>query len=525
MTILCLKSLVALLYVSRQVYAIQVSPNSPCSSVCLDDPSKDPSDPNSSSTTGSDIVCRDAGYTNTAVGRKYQACVSCLQNSTSTDSRENDQAWFLYNLRYTLSSCLFGFSNVTDAVSTPCSTSESCEHLQKSLENDSLDPNHHDTYSYCSANDNAFLGSYKVKCTTCLASGEERYLRNFMTALEAGCVQKAPAGTRIGLDGTVFSTIPVNITFPGDDGTAKHRKGLSKGGIIGISVSAAVFLAIVIAVLFVCFRKYQDKRQMKRLRSPLDSRFGAENISAPTNGAYGSPYPNTTVKVSQPFDASELSVKERQALGLKQPVSSRHISQPTFPAPQSFEETRKPPSTQQLPPYSPPGMPTHRAYIPTTATVPESPVTSIASNGTYQMSALSTPNTSPKYTPSTQPPPQLPLRTLSSQSTPTQTPFASPRISPPPIQPIQTELPPRTKSRAEGPRRVITKLAGGGSNSASFSPVDISGPIVSHGRRFDFEASERDRREQELQNQARRRKRQDMTPESAESQEQWPGSY
>lgn len=85
----------------------------------------------------------------------------------------------LDNLRYTLSSCLFGFANATDAVSTPCSTSESCAHLQEALENDNLDPAAGHPYSYCSADNNAFLGSYHDKCSSCLgSSSDEKYLAN-----------------------------------------------------------------------------------------------------------------------------------------------------------------------------------------------------------------------------------------------------------------------------------------------------------------------------------------------------------
>jgi len=85
----------------------------------------------------------------------------------------------LDNLRYTISSCLFGFANATDAVSTPCSTSQSCGHLQKALESNDLDPTAGSPYSYCSADNNAFLGSYHDKCTTCLRnSGDEKYLAN-----------------------------------------------------------------------------------------------------------------------------------------------------------------------------------------------------------------------------------------------------------------------------------------------------------------------------------------------------------
>jgi len=362
-----------------------------------------------------------------------------------------------------------------------------------------------------------------------------------MVALQAGCTQRPPAGLLIGLDGTVFSTTAVNITFPGDNHN-KKRKGLSQGGIIGISVSAALFLLMLGAALFVCYRKYRDRNRMSKLRSPLDSRFGAQNITSPNSGAYGNPYAPPTVRVSQPFDASTLSVKERQVLGLQQPVGSRHISTPSYPQPKAWENTRQPPN-HHLPPYSPPGMPIHQAYIPNTpATVPESPVTSIASSGTYHNSPYTSPKPSPTYNSASTTPSTItrgaPLSSSHSLKsppgkhlTPTQTPYDSPRISPhpppPPVQSIQTRLEPRSNSRASA-RRVITKLTGTGNSNTTTgfsSPVQISAPMVNHGPRFEYELHE-----QEETDQFGRRRRPETpnrieTPQSAESEEQWPGSY
>jgi len=95
MAILSVFPIVSFLLLSHQALALQVTPNSPCASVCLDEPTNNASDPNSSNTEGRDIVCQDSAYSSTAVGRKFDSCVSCLQNSTSSSSGENDQGWFL----------------------------------------------------------------------------------------------------------------------------------------------------------------------------------------------------------------------------------------------------------------------------------------------------------------------------------------------------------------------------------------------------------------------------------------------
>jgi hypothetical protein len=93
-----IKHIFTLLFVASMLiptWAFQVTPNSPCASACMDDPTQDPSNPNSSNISGSDIVCQDGDYTTTKAGQKFEQCLSCLQNSTASGSGESDQAWFL----------------------------------------------------------------------------------------------------------------------------------------------------------------------------------------------------------------------------------------------------------------------------------------------------------------------------------------------------------------------------------------------------------------------------------------------
>lgn len=82
--------------------ALQVTPNSPCSTQCIDDMNDNAADPNSSNTLAKDIVCDNADYNTTTAGKKFKSCVTCLQTSSYSSSTESDQAWFLYNLRYAL---------------------------------------------------------------------------------------------------------------------------------------------------------------------------------------------------------------------------------------------------------------------------------------------------------------------------------------------------------------------------------------------------------------------------------------
>lgn len=89
-----LYTLLTLFSTSQLSSALQVTPNSPCSSVCRDSSDLDASDPNSSHTRNSDITCQDAAYSS-AAGSKFKSCMTCLQTSTFSQGSESDTMWFL----------------------------------------------------------------------------------------------------------------------------------------------------------------------------------------------------------------------------------------------------------------------------------------------------------------------------------------------------------------------------------------------------------------------------------------------
>lgn len=85
--------LAALLSVSTTITtALQVTPNSPCASLCLDPAGLPGLDtPN---IRKEDIVCSNRDYAGEK-GQKFQGCMNCLQNSTYSQGSQNDQAWFM----------------------------------------------------------------------------------------------------------------------------------------------------------------------------------------------------------------------------------------------------------------------------------------------------------------------------------------------------------------------------------------------------------------------------------------------
>lgn len=181
--------------------ALQVSPSSPCSMQCIDNMNDNPTDPNNSNTTGNDLTCKDADYSTTAVGQKFKNCMNCLQNSTYSGSGENDQAWFVYNLRYAVdcksppslrsfyflinpSGCLYGYPGNSAPVGGPCLNAAACGHLASALESGGLNPANGSTYDYCSADGGTFMGDTLESCINCLHGlSDNSYLSNCKSSI------------------------------------------------------------------------------------------------------------------------------------------------------------------------------------------------------------------------------------------------------------------------------------------------------------------------------------------------------
>jgi hypothetical protein len=110
-------TLALVLVLAARVRGLLVTPSSPqCASLCGN---------SLSSTQGDEITCQDAAYASALYGPTFEACVACELSSTYVDpvSKASDLQWALYNLRFALSWCLFGFDNNTQRADTPCVTS------------------------------------------------------------------------------------------------------------------------------------------------------------------------------------------------------------------------------------------------------------------------------------------------------------------------------------------------------------------------------------------------------------------
>ncbi len=89
------RCVVLLALLSITTTALQVTPNSPCASLCQTSTTAAPS--GKPFIGDEEIVCANRDFAG-AAGVKFKGCMSCLQNSTFSEGAQNDQAWFMCKL-------------------------------------------------------------------------------------------------------------------------------------------------------------------------------------------------------------------------------------------------------------------------------------------------------------------------------------------------------------------------------------------------------------------------------------------
>ncbi|KAI0532427.1 hypothetical protein GGR58DRAFT_490326 [Xylaria digitata] len=333
--------------------ALQVTPGSTCAAFCLDNPESDPLNPDSSNTRSSDITCTDDSFDNTATGIKFKNCLDCLQKSNATSNTESDVSWFLYNIRYSVDVCLFGFPNASsEVISSPCTINWGCQPLKKALEAGSLD-SRRDQFEYCTA-DGDFLSSNNVDdCIQCFASSPNQgHLSNFMTALKAGCEQKPAPGELIGLSDSLFTGSSVNITTPPSDAMSNSKDNgfgiTSTGAIVGISLGAGLLLLGGVALFWIyrrrqkrlfgeTFNPHDDPRTGNRSITPLiGGRFSANEKRAPSQTSdHGPRAQNNFTSNAEYYKMLERGVQPNQqhyTVGPNNPRSNPQSVLPAHPA-------------------------------------------------------------------------------------------------------------------------------------------------------------------------------------------------
>ncbi|UNI18958.1 hypothetical protein JDV02_005187 [Purpureocillium takamizusanense] len=242
----------------RVIVTLEVTPGSHCATSCVDSPEGNPFKASDSTIKPKDVSCKDIDYSTTDAGIKFRKCLECLGTSTKVDKGESDLKWYIYNLRYTLTTCLFSEPEAppNGTAGSACNIERACKPLKAPLTEGGVKPVPQDYLGFCTAHDGAFMGSNLAPCISCLqATSGEAYLSNFMTALEAGCKQDPAEGSILGISGSVFSTTAINITDPAAKSKGDDGNGLAPSAIAGIVIGVLLVFLAAIALFTVHWRR------------------------------------------------------------------------------------------------------------------------------------------------------------------------------------------------------------------------------------------------------------------------------
>lgn len=168
--------------------------------------------------------------------------------------------WLLYNLRYAMSTCLWGVPSNKYVQNTPCVTSRACGPFEPNIIHSELSPNE-STYAYCA---NMPPSDSEARCTDCLHGlGSNVYLSNFFTTITAACID--PSKTSLSLSGSLFGTEYITVTEDNpfapetpkvDDSGIEDEGPFSLGTKIGVAIgSICVALLIIGGILIICGRR------------------------------------------------------------------------------------------------------------------------------------------------------------------------------------------------------------------------------------------------------------------------------
>ncbi|KAF5021649.1 hypothetical protein F66182_6307 [Fusarium sp. NRRL 66182] len=343
--------------------AILVAEDSPCGTVCgnvLD------------ATTKDDVVCQEGDYTS-GPGIVFQQCITCQQSSDyRTKDNVTDQDYFLYNLRYASSYCLFGVPNNTDIIDTPCKTSKACGPFRDAIIHNNLS-SEVDGYDYCDTWPMQDTVDFNG-CIDCLQAGDNHFIANFMTVLQAGCEQLPEPGILVSTEGSIFSKEKVNVTEPSPVASVDpdwfDNGPINLEAKVGIAAGGMVIILIILGFFIV----WRGRRRRRAFLNMLETKKGSswptplmiprETRDTPLSQKplrgwdespvsirseqpyppYVSPYAS---QYNSPVSATELKLAHWPVMAPNQQTSAQMQSQSPFP--QMFPSMYHPePGTSQI---------------------------------------------------------------------------------------------------------------------------------------------------------------------------------
>ncbi|KAI8286787.1 hypothetical protein K4K60_013165 [Colletotrichum sp. SAR11_57] len=492
------------------VTSLEVTPGSDCAALCLGGPNGTTVDTSSSGTNSSDIVCENSEYHTTGTGIKFKNCISCLEESQATKGAENDAAWFLYNVRYAVDVCLYGFPEAISTVNSPCLISSACSPLKTALTSALTNPDPADPYEYCTADGNKFTSSY-WPCAKCLQSSDSQsYLSNFLIALKAGCDQKPADGNLVAISGELFSDKAINIsvtntTLPGDGGASSTTMTL--GTIVGIAVGGGLlFIGAVCLFIVYCRKQRRQKEQITDPSMPLQPpQSGGSSYTAINKSPY---IPIVDHKKSSSIRSYNYELQEKQNFSNNAEYYDK-LEQ------EGHHHTARDPTHYNFDPHSGhhglgSALPTHPAYIPramsrqshrtATPTPPAVRKTNVPDSyalQTYLNAAEETAMPSLRHPPAAVSRSPSPAHSHESRSSQTTRPLANPVPPPPPPPQSQprkspSKIPslvlpsvPRIRvPKKYSPPQITVQDATPVADKGETGEMHISQPIAYHEERF-----------------------------------------
>lgn len=265
--------------------ALQTVPRSPCADICS----------SNDLNLANDTVCLDDDY-QTGEGQQFRQCTTCLLNSTAVDSTTNisDVYWGLFNLRYTISECIFAYPAEIVSISNPCQVL--CSPLQRAATygiggdkknaTDSVVPN----LDFCN---NGFGPDDRINnCSFCYSYiPQQLFMSNFMQALHIACRQPPAMGDTFYPDGRAIfneSAIP----GPAPPGPANSGKSGLTGWKLGLVIALPIVGGTVLFGLtcFCCFKFTKKRRVRMAATGRMSTYYDRNPVSATSNKTPPSQY-------------------------------------------------------------------------------------------------------------------------------------------------------------------------------------------------------------------------------------------
>lgn len=326
--------------------SLHVVSSSPCRSVCA-----------TSSGVGTrteDVVCLDSEYASTTNGTGFQDCVVCELESTAVDSSNGatDVGWGLYNLRYALSTCVFGFPQEKISTSTPCQVS--CEPLRSAIGHNLNTNATLEDLSYCSLS--SFQDTVGInRCAACYGRMDgEAYMANFLQALHIACLHPPrPSEPFPVTASTIFNATPIVTPTPSSTSVPSPRKSANLALIVTLPV---VFGVIILGgIIACCFYSARHRRRIMAERNRMRRFHDKHSPTFPTHNQQDHMHVQTPqgfvpAPVPDPVYLSPiLDRKDDPYILQQQPLSPQQPQRPQYP----YHSTYTPADYAQHPTTSP----------------------------------------------------------------------------------------------------------------------------------------------------------------------------